>query len=378
MTQLNTPLKMVTSRAQLADLCKALLSEPTIAVDTESNSLFAYREQVCLIQFSTPSMDYLVDPLAIGDISTLGEVFADDKTEKIFHAAEYDLLTMTRDFGFKFCQLFDTMLAARIAGRKHVGLGNLLEAEFGVEVQKKFQRANWGRRPLPPEMQLYARLDTHYLIKLRNILDEELVQVGRRELAQDDFVRLCQVNGTVPEPQGVDVWRISGMRVLDPQQVTILRYLADYREDTAQKWDRPLFKVIGDRTLVAIAKTQPHTLEELGEIQGMSRSQVRRHGKAVLKAIRQGEQDKPSYRRHSPSLDDSVVVLLDGLRDWRKVTARKMGVESDVVLPRLLMEKIAHRRPRQRAELDQIMVESPWRQQHYGDQIWSLIQELKI
>ena len=211
MTYLNTPLKLITSHSQLVDLCKILLSFPTVAVDTESNSLFAYREQVCLIQFSTPDADYLVDPLSIGNISPLDEVFASKETEKIFHAAEYDLLTMTRDFEFKFCSLFDTMLAARIAGRKKIGLGTLLEEEFGVQVEKKYQRADWGKRPLPSEMQLYARLDTHYLIRLRNILDQALVKVGRRELAQDDFVRLCQVNGTVPEPQGVDVWRINGV-----------------------------------------------------------------------------------------------------------------------------------------------------------------------
>jgi ribonuclease D len=376
MTHLDTPLKLITSQPQLAALCKTLLSLPTVAVDTESNSLFAYREQVCLIQFSTPDEDYLVDPLALGDISELGQVFESKKTEKIFHAAEYDLLTMKRDFDFEFCNLFDTMLAARISGRKKVGLGTLLEEEFGVKVEKKYQRANWGKRPLPPEMQRYARLDTHFLIPLRNLLDEELTKIGRRELAQDDFVRLCQVNGTIPEPHEVDVWRINGVRTLEPHQVTILRYLAEYREAFAKRHNRPLFKVIGDRTLVAIAETQPKNLNELSELHGMSNNQVRRHGKALLRAVREGKQDKPSYRKSSPQVEERVMLMIETLREWRKKTARKLGVESDVVLPRLLLEKIAFRQPRNKAELDEIMSESPWRLKHYGERIWSEVKEV--
>ena len=318
----------------------------------------------------------MVDPLSIGNISPLVEVFASKETEKIFHAAEYDLLTMTRDFEFKFCNLFDTMLAARIAGRKKIGLGTLLEEEFGVQVEKKYQRADWGKRPLPSEMQLYARLDTHYLIRLRNILDQALVKVGRRELAQDDFVRLCQVNGTVPEPQGVDVWRINGVRALNPQQVTILRHLAEYREDIAQKQNRPLFKVIGDRTLVAVAESQPKNLAEISQLPGMSQSQIRRHGKAMLKVVRQAEHDKPSYRKRPPPLDDGVLLLLDSLSEWRKVTARKQGVESDVVLPRQLMEKIAHRQPANRLQLNEVLAKSPWRLTHYSERIWTEIEKV--
>ncbi|MEN8240787.1 MAG: ribonuclease D [Chloroflexota bacterium] len=376
MTHLNTPLKLITSHSKLVDLCKRLLSFPTVAVDTESNSLFAYREQVCLIQFSTPEKDYLVDPLAIGDISPLEEVFASEQTEKIFHAAEYDLLTMTRDFEFNFCNLFDTMLAARIAGRKKIGLGTLLAEEFDVQVEKKYQRADWGKRPLPPEMQLYARLDTHYLIRLRNLLDQELSKLGRRELAQDDFVRLCFVNGTVPEPHGVDVWRINGVRSLSPQQVTILRYLAEYREDAAQKQDRPLFKVIGDRTLVAVAEAQPKNLNELSQMPGMSQRQVRRYGKAMLHAVRKAEGDKPSYRKRPPAIDEKVLTLIEILREWRKVTARSQGVESDVVLPRQLLEKIAHQQPVSRVQLDEILTESPWRKKHYSERIWSEIEKV--
>ena len=106
-----------------------LSGEPVVAVDTESNSLYAYRERVCLIQFSSPEKDYLVDPLEI-DVSTLAPLFASTEIEKIFHAAEYDLLMLDRDFGFRVSNLFDTMVAARILGWKAVGLGSILREQL--------------------------------------------------------------------------------------------------------------------------------------------------------------------------------------------------------------------------------------------------------
>ena len=103
-----------------------LTAQPRLAVDTESNSLHAYREQVCLIQFTTPSKDYVIDPLALPDMGALGPIFSNPNIEKIFHASEYDLICLRRDFNFQFVNLFDTMHAARVLGYPYVGLDNLL------------------------------------------------------------------------------------------------------------------------------------------------------------------------------------------------------------------------------------------------------------
>ena len=119
----------VTQYDELQHLVEKLLKEPIIAVDTESNSLFAYQEQVCLIQFSTRKSDFLVDPLALQNLEILAPVFSEPGIEKVFHAAEYDLICLKRDFGFEFSNLFDTMVASRILGREAVGLGSILKAE---------------------------------------------------------------------------------------------------------------------------------------------------------------------------------------------------------------------------------------------------------
>ncbi len=263
---------MVTTPEALQRLAAALAREPIVAVDTESNSLYAYQEQVCLIQFSTPEADYLVDPLALKDLAPLGPIFASDEIEKVFHAAEYDVMTLKRDFGFEFRRLFDTMLAARILGWKHIGLGSVLEVEFGVTVNKKYQRANWGKRPLPEEMLAYARLDTHYLIPLRDRLLEELRAADRWDLAREDFRRLREVDGHQPADDTASCWRVSGAYDLSPQKAAVLQALCEFRAGVARSIDRPLFKVINDRSLLAVAERCPHNLRELERIPEMSPS----------------------------------------------------------------------------------------------------------
>jgi ribonuclease D len=122
----------VNSKNLLQEMIDDIGTHTRVAVDTESNSLHAFREQVCLLQFSTPKADYIVDPLELTDLASLGPIFSDSKIEKIFHAAEYDLICLKRDFGFKFANIFDTMQAARIIGYPAVGLDRLLGDKFGI------------------------------------------------------------------------------------------------------------------------------------------------------------------------------------------------------------------------------------------------------
>jgi len=167
-TKLQTNPVWIDTPKGLNQLITTLTNQKVIAVDTESDSLYSYFEKVCLIQFSTSQTDYLLDPLNV-DIAPLADLFADPSIEKIFHAAEYDILSLKRDYNFTFVNLFDTMLAARILGWKRYGLGSILEEQFEVKLDKRFQRYNWGQRPLSRQALDYARLDTHYLLRLQNV-----------------------------------------------------------------------------------------------------------------------------------------------------------------------------------------------------------------
>ncbi len=344
-----------------------------VAVDTESNGLYVYQEQVCLLQFSTPETDYLVDPLAIHDLAALGPIFENPAIEKVFHAAEYDILCLKRDFGFHFANLFDTMLVARLLGRKDVGLGNILASEFGLELDKKHQRANWGRRPLTPSMLTYARLDTHYLLELREHLHAELEQKNLLTLAEEDFRRLCQTPSAPLAAQVDTCWSIATPKDVDPQQAAILQELCTFRDRQARYTNQPTFRILPNRVLIGIAVRAPTTLEELDAVPELPGRTVERYGNGLISAVERGKASPPQHppRNHRPS--DALLRRLDLLREWRKETARPLGVESDVVLPKDTLIAIAEADPRSMEELGQAMQALPWRFEHFGQDIFKVL-----
>ena len=364
---------LITRPEELHELVEILLEQTIVGVDTESNSLHAYREQVCLIQFSTVQADYLVDPLTLADLSALEKLFASHDVEKVFHAAEYDLLCLSRDFGFRFANLFDTMIAARTLGYKSVGLAAILEHEFQIKIDKRPQRADWGQRPLPRQLQDYARLDTHYLIPIRKQLAQALIKRDLLPLAEEDFRRLAQVQHNGNEEESSSWWRVRGAYDLEPQQAAVLMELCRYRNKIAQSANRPLFKVISDRALTAIAQASPRSLEELKGLPGVTSYIIERHGRGLLQSVRRGLEGEPLHPPRSPRPDFRFTERLEALRQWRKDTALRMGVMSDVVLPRDLMHAIAHRNPTCQEELAAVMHSAPWRLERFGTAILSAI-----
>ncbi len=367
---------LITRSDQLEELIQQLLQEPLIAIDTESNSLFAYQERVCLIQFSTVHLDALVDPLALDDLSPLGIIFHHPEIEKVFHAAEYDLFCLHRDFHFQFDHLFDTMIAARILGYRQIGLGALLKAEFGIQLDKRYQRANWGKRPISPEMLTYAQADTHYLLPLREKLLNELQARNLMALAMEDFARLCRVNGYGGNSNGKldEPWRINGAQDLSPEKAAVLQELATFRDRMAHKLDRPLFKVLSDQTLLTLAQYSPSTIEELERIPGISRHQIERYGHGIIQAIQRGLRNPPIYPPHHIRPSEEYLDRLERLRNWRKSTAIHMGVPSDVVLPRDVMLRLAQTPPHNHADLNLLLADVPWRLEHFGSQLLTLFQ----
>ncbi|RME90241.1 MAG: hypothetical protein D6770_02875 [Anaerolineae bacterium] len=364
----------VDTATALHRLVDDLMRQRRVAVDTESNSLYAYRERVCLLQFSTPETDYLLDPLTLTDLRSLAPFFASPEIEKVFHASEYDVICLKRDFGFTFANLFDTMLAARILGYEAVGLGSLLAEKFGVHLNKRYQRANWGKRPLEPELLRYARLDTHYLLPLRDRLQAELEAAGLWPLAREDFAMACEVTPNHhPGRKGCSTWeRLDSHRTLSPRQRTILDELCHCRERLAKRADRPVFKIVSDRTLVHLAQAVPQDKADLAEA-GLSSRQIRRFGSELLSAVRKGMRAPLVRRSVHERPDPAFVARLEALKEWRKREARRMGVGSDVVLPRRLLYAIASRAPADERELAEVLARSPWRLEHFGAQILEVL-----
>ncbi len=371
-----SPPQLVETTAALQRLVARLMQEPRVAVDTESNSLYAYHERVCLIQFTIPAGDYLVDPLAVEDLSLLAPFFASTAIEKVIHAADYDLIVLQRDYHFTCGRLFDTMWAARVLGWSQVGLGHILENHFGVHPNKKFQRYDWGRRPLEPQPTSYARMDTHYLLPLREIQTAELREKGRWEEAQEIFAYLRQhvTHPTLSNPDAT-FWRIKGVHTLDAGERKALYRLHLWRERAAERLDRPVVKVINNHRLLDLACVQPRNRQELRDA-GMTSLQIRRFGEGVLHALRAKSRPLPPPPAESKRPPEAVMSRYHSLRAWRKDMAYCRGVDSDVILPNVTLWELSRHPPKTLDELLQVPGIGPWRQAHYGPDLLALLQGL--
>ena len=278
----------VADPAALQTLITSLRAEPVLALDTESNSFHVYKERVCLLQLSTPTADYIVDPIAV-DVRPLGQVLCDGR-ETVLHGADYDVRCLKRDFGWSLPNLFDTMVAARRLGVVGLGLSALVEGRFGIRLSKAHQRSDWGRRPLTRDQLAYAALDTHYLLPLREALLVDLEAKGMTAAAREEFARIAgaRPHERVFDPEG---WRkMKGSRDLGVPERAILRSLWIARERRAEELGRPPFKVLGEQQLVEISKRKPEGLEALARISGVTPAVIRNFGEDALRAVR-GEGD---------------------------------------------------------------------------------------
>src|SRR2546421_11238242 len=181
----------------LAESVAAFRRESLVGADTEAASFHRYRDRIFLVQLSSrDGRTAIIDPLALPNLAPLGELLADQAVEKVFHDADYDLRILDRDYRFRAARIFDTRIAAQLAGEPAVGLAALLEKYVGGKLAKEHQKADWSRRPLPPAMLEYAAADTQHLPALRDALRDRLTQLGRLAWAEEEFTRLENLRWT--------------------------------------------------------------------------------------------------------------------------------------------------------------------------------------
>ncbi|MBT8406857.1 MAG: HRDC domain-containing protein, partial [Deltaproteobacteria bacterium] len=258
-----------------------------LAVDSESDSYFAYRPRVCLIQISNNDEDFILDPLALKDLSLVGDIFADPAVEKIFHAAENDLIGFKRDFRFRVRNVFDTSTACRLLGRRRLGLAKILSEEFGVRMNKKFQRCNWEKRPLSPEQLYYAQLDTRFLTELRHRLHRQLLEQDLLRQAEEEFTKLEKIRYRAPRAWDPDGYLgLKGAQELPRKSQRILKRLFSYREKLARSANKAPFRIMNNEFMLRLARKKPDDVSALLEVRGLPSRFKGKGAKRLLRIIK--------------------------------------------------------------------------------------------
>jgi ribonuclease D len=378
------PPTLVDDSASLSGLLEDLAGQSEIAVDTEADSFFHYRERVCLIQITVEDRDYLVDPLKDLALEGLGKVLADPKKVKVFHDGEYDILILKRDYGFKFKNLFDTRVASAALGSETPGLAAVIGERFGVELDKSLQRSNWSTRPLSEKQIAYARLDTHYLIPLMHALERELAERQRTLIVEGECRRLERLEPADRSFDPDEFLRIKGSRALRPLSMQALRELFILRDELSRERDLPPFKVIGNHVLIALAQALPTTPGQLNRVEELSPRITRRIGPRILAAIARAKELGPlkslpqlRSRDGTGELDEAAFELHERLKTWRKERAHEEGIDASLILNRLVLLRLAVERPESLSALKRVEGLQDWQAGLFGAQILELLQSFR-
>ena len=364
--------EIITTAARLSEVADILSQQKEIAVDLEMDSLHHYREKVCLVQVSTRQQSWLIDPLALTDLSPLAAPLANPDILVVMHGADYDIRSLYRDFGIEVSNLFDTMIAARFLGLTEFGLAALLKARFGLELDKKYQKADWSKRPLSREMCAYAVADTSDLLPLYDQLRGELEHKKRLEWVEEEGRLVCQAR--VSEKDGPLFLYCKGANKLRGHSLAILEELLQMRDQQSELLDRPPFKVLSADTLIEVAENRPRSLYDLSLFKGMTSGQLQRHGAGILAAVERGlatpEGSLPRFPRGAKKeVLDRVKERLKNLKSWRERRSLELGLDPGVLAPNWLLEAVADTESAAIEELNAIAGMREWQKQVFAEDL---------
>ena len=374
-------IELVDTESRLAEVVARVSSAPQVAVDLESNGFFRYHERVCLVQIAAAGTAFLIDPLAMDDLRPLGALLGDPSVEKVFHAADYDIRSLDRDWGFHVSGLFDTSIAAALVGSSQLGLKAVLEEHLGVVLAKnrKLQRSDWTKRPLSSDALKYAADDVLHLARLRDVLSARLEKLSRLEWAREEFARLGSVRHTPADRESAFL-SIKGSRDLDGRGLAVLRSLFQFREREASRLDRPLFKVIQDAALVRLS-VEPET--DLSPVRELGRYRRPPDNRRLKAAIDEGLASKsvirPKRKRPrdplSPAERKRAVVRLKSLKAWRSQLGQELQLNPGLLWPAVSLERLSRCPSGLDSELADPQVRS-WQKREFGEALGRMLAAL--
>jgi len=369
--------QIVDTAAGLEKAVSTLEQEKVIAVDMEADSMYHFKEKVCLIQLATEKTSVVVDPLQIKNFAPLSPLFSNPDIKKIFHGADYDVRSFYRDFKIKISNLFDTELACRFLGIKETGLKAVLRMFFEINIDKKYQKKDWSKRPLPEEMIEYASKDVIYLLPLAKILIQKLEEIDRLSWVLEECHNLSKVRPILPNEEPLFL-KFKGAGRLKSRSLAVLEALLQYRKSVAEKKDKPLFKIIGNDSIMKIATARPVTLRRLRGVNALSGRQIPMYGKDLIKvvagALKITERELPVYPRKTVSaMPSEVLKRITLLKSWRDLKARALDMDSGILCNNALVTAIAVKNPKNKKSMGTIKEMKNWQKTAFGREIITVL-----
>jgi ribonuclease D len=356
--------------AELAALLQRAREHGRVSLDTEFMREKTYWAKLCLVQVAVADECALIDPLAGEDLGPLLDVLADPGVIKIVHAGGQDLEIFYRLSGRAAGPVFDTQVAATVAGfPSQVGYARLIKDLFEVDIDKSDTFTDWSRRPLSPTQIQYALNDVRYLDGAYLELTARLERDGRTAWLAGDMDRLSDPSEYAVEPDQV-FRKLKRTSSLSRRQLGVLQKLAAWREREAMRRDLPKRWVVGDETLVEVARRRPADVAALGDVRGLNTRALGDGGAGLLAAVAAGvnatEDELPRVDRKPRTVVDveGVVELMGALLRMR---ASEHGIAVPLLATRGDLERLAS------GQRDDSPLLAGWRRSIVGDDLVALL-----
>lgn len=339
-----------------------LASARRVALDCEAAGFHRYSDRLCLVQLSSATDTYVIDPLAFDPSGLLRAPLERSDVRVVMHGADFDLRLLRRDLDIRLRGLFDTQIAAQLLAEEALGLSALLESRLGIRLSKRYQRADWAERPLSEAMLEYAADDTRHLNRLADVLEDELARAGRTEWAEEECRALERSADATPDDGEPDdpVVRVRGARRLPIRQLAALREALEWRDAIARSRDRAPFRVVSDGPLIEAVAAAPRNVEALAEIRGFPARMAREEGDDLVGRLRRvaslpdaelrpyPRSSKRGLGRPTPEVD----ALAERLKQVRNRRADQIGLPRGTLLSNAVVIEIARASP---ADIDALL-----------------------
>ncbi|MDY6839043.1 MAG: HRDC domain-containing protein [Thermodesulfobacteriota bacterium] len=397
------PFRLIQTLPDLQRLCRELSGQMVLGVDTEADSLYHYFPKVCLIQISTPQNTFVIDPLSIETMDPLHPIFGDHRVKKVFHGADYDVRSLFRCFRIEVSNLFDTMVASQFLGEKEAALAAVVKNRFGIALDKKYQRANWSKRPLNHDMMLYAAHDSAYLIRLYVELEKALRSKGRLAWVEEECEILSRdsvVDGNPGHreakranslkcnvPEGTKraapplFRRFKGAGKLAARDLAVLEEILRFRESIAMKKDKPPFRIFPNSVIQKLVKAKPVHRAALKKVGDLPSDFVKRYADGVLGAIQRAlalpGSCLPSFPKSPrPPQNRKKEARLKLLKTWRGLKAKDLKLDPGLMCNNQLLHAFAEHDPQHVDDLKAIDKMRVWQRKAFGKEIIQVLKGL--
>ena len=338
----------IKTEEELKTACNLLKEKKEIAVDLEcENNMHAYGSYISLIQVSSKQKNYIFDIILLKNIDPFLEILKNPEIVKVFHDISFDFRILDFEFKVKVKNIFDTQHAADLLSEEKNGLTSLLEKYFQYKKKRKFQRANWSKRPLQKDLLDYASHDTYYLLELKQIFEEKLKEAGRYKWALEDFKEFEKVDYTLQEPQ---FWDLKNLKELTDVQRGVAKELHSLREKLAKQLNKPAHYIYSNKSIIDFARYYKN-ITNLKKVHPY----IKQNKNLLQDAIQKGTKNPLKYKKKQKTFYNTRSGIAKELIERRNEIADKYQIKPYLLLSNNNLEEVL--------QANSLKPLAPWKQE---------------